>query len=93
MLNLVTRRLAESYADEFETSLAQSETSLPEGSEIYLEIDTEEDTCRYYVANHRHCSIGWLSSVQTHEELGLPEVHSETHLGTPALPQLLLHGV
>lgn len=72
----------ESYADQFDKVLAQSEVSLPEGSEIYLEIDGEENLCRYYVANHRHCSIGWLSSALTHEELGLPEVLSETHLGS-----------
>jgi hypothetical protein len=68
-----------------------AQDQLPEGSEIHLDVNDDDHECTYYVADHHQCSIGWLDAQLTTEALGLPQVHSYSHLVIKKLEEYSLH--
>ena len=61
----------------------------PLSSELFLELDEETDSCRYYFVDHATRRLFWLDGGRT-DELDLPQVSSDDHLSEllPASPGL-----
>ena len=55
---------------------------LPESAEVYLMPLDYDDACMYYFVDHASRSLFWLEEIEV-ADLGLVEVISESHLGTP----------
>ena len=62
-------------------TLESKEVTLPGSVELYLVPSDSDDTCLYYFADHAPHSVFWLDEVDVYQ-LDLPEVISESHLGT-----------
>jgi hypothetical protein len=58
--------------------ISKEEAVAPDQYELFLQLDGED--CGYYFVNKCLHRLFWLSSVNT-EELGLPKVASNSHLG------------
>ena len=62
-------------------TLESKEVTLPDSAELYLIPSDSDDTCLYYFVDHASHSVFWLDEVDVYQ-LDLPEVISESHLGT-----------
>ena len=55
---------------------------LPESAEVYIMPLDYDDACLYYFVDHASRALFWLEEIEV-ADLGLVEVISESHLGTP----------
>ena len=64
-------------------------------TELYIDIDDDLESCRYYFIDHSDRTVFWLDQ-QDSDDLGLPMTSSENHLGrsilvvSPDLPSGIL---
>ncbi|KAF8578970.1 hypothetical protein K439DRAFT_1638397 [Ramaria rubella] len=63
---------------------------LPPAYEVLLELDLEEEGCRYYLIDHERQTLFYLDDANN-DHLDLPEVCSTTHLGIWLEEQYWIH--
>jgi hypothetical protein len=59
--------------------LAAQQMTLPLSSELFLEMEEETTSCKYYFVDHATRRLFWLDGGRT-DELDLPQVSSDDHL-------------
>ncbi|KAJ3555241.1 hypothetical protein NM688_g2688 [Phlebia brevispora] len=59
--------------------LSEQNLKLSDSTELYLELDEEAESGRYYLVDHATRTLFWLESVET-DELGIPKTVSGDHL-------------
>jgi hypothetical protein len=64
--------------------ITEEHVTLPENSQLFLEIHQDSDTCNYYFAQHDRRTIFWLHAHDT-IGVGLPPSFSSNHLRTSAI--------
>jgi hypothetical protein len=59
--------------------VASLHITLPLSSELFLELEEETNSCKYYFVDHAARRLFWLDGGRT-DELELPPVSSDDHL-------------
>ncbi|KAM5541921.1 hypothetical protein V8D89_004231 [Ganoderma adspersum] len=70
-------------------SLESKNILLPDSAELYIMPLDYDDACLYYFVDHTSGALFWLEEIEV-ADLGLVEVISESHLGTPPIVALVL---
>ena len=66
------------WIDKISNYAAQQNVDLPISSELYLELDEDTVSCKYYFVDHTNRGVFWLDIGNT-LFLGLPEMSSDDH--------------
>jgi hypothetical protein len=64
--------------------IAEEHITLPESSNLFLELNQDTSTCNYYFAQHDLRTVFWLHALDT-SSVGLPPSFSGNHLRTFAI--------
>ena len=67
------------WIKEFEWRCTEHQTLINDDAELFLQLGTESDLCRYYLVDYLNRVVFWLEENAT-DVLGLPATVTDTHL-------------
>lgn len=79
MLNPAVQRKVLEVAEIVDDTLASHKAALSDAVEFFMTLEDDDQTCAYYLVDHRLRVEFWLENVDT-DDLDLPPSASEEHL-------------